>query len=221
MKAKKPSKKTKSPNSKSPKEKWIEKGIKLDIGCGESKLDGFLGMDMTPYKGVDIVHNATVFPWPIESETVATIVASHFFEHITPMGVDPRLIGLIDLLIKKKIISKKEAFNQFGEYEIFSVFLRLFDECWRVLKVGGQLAFVVPYWQSIGFAQDPTHIKQICEATVMYLDPEHQSGLWRFYRPKPWKIEMQTFSAQGNLEVVISKRDITPYEEAIEKGHAQ
>lgn len=203
--------------TKSPNEIIAENsGAKLDIGCGQNKQPGFVGMDVTPYPGVDIVHDATMFPWPIPSDTVSLITASHFFEHIPPMGVDPRLQGLIDLLLKKKLISQKEADASFGEYKIFSIFLRLFDEAWRVLKVGGQLAFVVPYWQSIGFAQDPTHIKQICEATVLYLDPEHPSNLWNFYKPKPWRIEMQTFSAGGNLEVVISKRDIAPYEAAIE-----
>jgi len=33
----------------------------------------------------------------------------------------------------------------------------LMDECWRVLKLGGQLLIAVPYATSFGYYQDPTH----------------------------------------------------------------
>jgi hypothetical protein len=175
-------------------------------------------MDVLPYPGVDIVHDATVTPWPLESDTISLITMSHFLEHVPKGGVDPRLQGLIDLLISKKIITKKEAMDSFGEHHIFGVFINLLNEAWRVLKVGGQLAFVVPYYTSIGFPQDPTHVTMLCEATMCYFDPEHESKLWNFYKPSPWKIEVQTFQGNGNMEVIISKRDIKPYEKLIQ-GH--
>ena len=200
----------------------IEKNamVRLDLACGQSKQKGFIGMDVLPYPGVDIVHNATVFPWPIPSESIDMMVASHFLEHVPKTGVDPRLSGLIDLLISKKAITKQEALKAFGEHHVFSNFIGLLNEAWRVLKVEGQFAFVVPYYTSPGFAQDPTHTSMINEATMMYFDPEHESQLWNFYKPMPWKIEMQTFQGNGNMEVVISKRDITKYEKAIE-GHLE
>lgn len=189
---------------------------RLDLACGQNKQKGFIGMDVLPYPGVDIVHNATVFPWPIPNESIDMIVASHFLEHVQKTGVDPRLSGLIDLLMKKGSISKKEAMEAFGEHHIFSNFISLLNEAWRVLKTDGQFAFVIPYYTSPGFAQDPTHCSMINEATMMYFDPEHESHLWNFYKPMPWKIEMQTFQGNGNMEVIISKRDITKYEKAIE-----
>jgi len=192
MKGKTPKKKSKSINDIL-KEK---SGIYLDLACGGNKREGYVGMDVVPYPGVDIVHDALIFPWPLPDESVNHIVASHFLEHVPATGVDPRLQGLIDLLLKKKVITKKEAMNAFGDHHVFSRFMRLFDEAWRVLKEGGQFAFVVPYYQSVGFAQDPTHTKEICEATAFYFDPEHPSGLWGFYRPKPWKIEMQSFQVR-------------------------
>lgn len=64
----------------------IKKGsrIQLDIGCGENKQEGFLGMDRRKMDGVDIVHDLEEFPWPLEAESCITIVASHIVEHIKP-----------------------------------------------------------------------------------------------------------------------------------------
>lgn len=59
-------------------------GIKLDIGCGENKNPGFVGMDIRPGAGVDIVQNLEKFPWPLPDECVSIAVASHVVEHIDP-----------------------------------------------------------------------------------------------------------------------------------------
>lgn len=86
------------------------------------------------------------------------------------------------------------------------VFIKVMDEIWRVLKPGGQLAFVVPYAGSPGFWQDPTHCNGISEATMYYFDPLHESDLYQFYKPMPWKIEMLAYKPEGNLECVLKKR---------------
>ncbi len=60
-------------------------GICLDIGCGENKQKGFVGMDKRPISGiVDIVHDLEVFPYPLPNESCITIVGSHIVEHIKP-----------------------------------------------------------------------------------------------------------------------------------------
>lgn len=59
-------------------------GIKLDIGCGQSKQPGFVGMDISKYEGVDIVHDLEVTPWPLPDECALTVIASHILEHINP-----------------------------------------------------------------------------------------------------------------------------------------
>jgi len=60
------------------------KGIRLDIGCGESKQKGFVGMDKRSMPSVDIVHDLEVFPYPLESESCLIIAGSHIVEHIKP-----------------------------------------------------------------------------------------------------------------------------------------
>jgi len=57
--------------------------MKLDIGCGTKKTEGFIGMDSIAFDGVDIVHDARVIPWPIESNSVTLVVSNQFLEHLT------------------------------------------------------------------------------------------------------------------------------------------
>lgn len=181
-------------------------GIKLDIGCGANKQDGFVGMDVRELPGVDIVHNMEQFPFPLPDESCSMVVASHVLEHVNPASTDPRLVGLFKLLLDKKVITKKEVDENIGEYETFGVFMSFMNEVWRITQKGGRFAFVVPYAGSTGYFQDPTHLNPINEATMAYFDPLDTSGLWNIYKPKPWKIITSPWNANGNLEVVLEKR---------------
>lgn len=66
---------------KSVKEKT---GIMLDLGCGSIKRPGFVGLDMRDIPEADIVHDLEKFPYPLEDESVITMVASQIVEHIKP-----------------------------------------------------------------------------------------------------------------------------------------
>ena len=94
------------------------------------------------------------------------------------------------------------------------VFLRFMDEAWRVLKPDGEFMIMAPYGSSPGFVQDPTHCNMVNEATFYYFDPLHESGFYRFYQPKPWKIKESIWHITGNIEVVLIKRkdDISYHE---------
>lgn len=59
-------------------------GIMLDVGCGDNKQTGFVGMDKRDLKGVDIVHDLESFPYPLKDESCLTIIGSHIVEHIKP-----------------------------------------------------------------------------------------------------------------------------------------
>lgn len=156
-------------------------GIVLDVGCGENKQPGAVGMDMRPLPGVDIVHDLEELPWPLPDECCLSIIARHIVEHINP--------------------------HRGG-------FLRWMDECWRVLKFGGQLAIVTPHAFSVGFAQDPTHCNMCNEKTWLYFDPINSADfakvsggdLYGIYRPKPWAIRHLNWSPEANIEVLLAKR---------------
>ena len=89
------------------------------------------------------------------------------------------------------------------------VFINMMNEVWRIMRPGGEFAFVVPYAGSPGYWQDPTHVNPINRNTLAYfdpLDPKLGNQLYNFYRPKPWKIKVVNFQMVGNLEAVLIKR---------------
>ena len=87
-----------------------------------------------------------------------------------------------------------------------SGFISFMDEIWRILKPQGQFMLVTPYAGSPGYWQDPTHLNPCNEITFTYFDPLAKTGFYRFYKPKPWKIERSYWDPVGNLEVLLSKR---------------
>lgn len=56
--------------------------LKLNLACGQIKMDGFTGVDIAGTKEADVVHDLFTFPWPFENESVDEVHCSHFFEHI-------------------------------------------------------------------------------------------------------------------------------------------
>lgn len=87
-------------------------------------------------------------------------------------------------------------------------FLRWMNELWRVMHTGGQVAIAHPHTWSRGYGQDPTHCNPLNEVSWVYFDPEHPSGMWGFYKPRPWKIAHLFFDYATNVEVVLVKREV-------------
>lgn len=65
--------------------------LKLDLGCGDNKVAGFLGVDGWKTDSTDYVFDLLQFPWPIEDGIVDALHCSHFFEHI-PSKLRPRFM---------------------------------------------------------------------------------------------------------------------------------
>jgi hypothetical protein len=54
--------------------------IKLDLGCGKTKKEGFIGVDRRAFPGVDVV-TELLDTWPWKDDSVAEIHMSHVMEH--------------------------------------------------------------------------------------------------------------------------------------------
>lgn len=59
--------------------------LRLDLGCGRHKKEGFLGIDVAPLEGVDMVLDLKKTPWPWESDSVDYIYSHHTLEHFNPV----------------------------------------------------------------------------------------------------------------------------------------
>lgn len=54
----------------------------LDIGCGNRKRPGALGIDVNPDTDADIVHNLNSFPYPFPDARFDEIYADNVIEHL-------------------------------------------------------------------------------------------------------------------------------------------
>lgn len=56
--------------------------LRLDLGCGMRKLEGFTGVDVHDFPGVDVVMDLRA-KWPWKDDSVGEVHSSHFVEHLT------------------------------------------------------------------------------------------------------------------------------------------
>lgn len=112
--------------------------INLDLACGDSKKEGFYGIDKWKTASTDYVFDLLDKDnqWPVDDGVVDSIHCSHFLEHID--GMDrPRFM----------------------------------EECFRILKVGGQMTVLTPYWSSMRYHQDFSHkFPAINESSFLYFN---------------------------------------------------
>ncbi|MEH6591037.1 MAG: methyltransferase domain-containing protein [Halioglobus sp.] len=76
----------------------------LDVGCGNKKTPGFIGIDIVELEGVDIVHDLEATPWPFSEGEIDHVVSNHFLEHCT---------NVVDTLAELHRITRKN-----GEIEV-------------------------------------------------------------------------------------------------------
>jgi SAM-dependent methyltransferase len=54
----------------------------LDIGCGNVKIPGAVGLDISPDTQADVVHDLNVFPWPFSAQEFDFINCQDVIEHL-------------------------------------------------------------------------------------------------------------------------------------------
>ena len=57
--------------------------MKIDIGAGTTKQDGWIGIDKIAFPGIDHVMDAGKDRWPFDDNSVDEARANHFVEHLT------------------------------------------------------------------------------------------------------------------------------------------
>lgn len=61
--------------------------MKLNMGCGHSKLEGFVNVDLFPECNPDVVCDLEKLPWPWETGSATQVLFNHSLEHL---GADSR-----------------------------------------------------------------------------------------------------------------------------------
>lgn len=79
--------------------------VKLDLACGRNKKEGFIGVDIVPLEGVDVVYDLEKLPWPWEDNSVDEIYCSHFIEHVSD------LVSFIDEVYRVLKVGSKAVFR--------------------------------------------------------------------------------------------------------------
>ena len=152
-------------------------GLCLSLGCGETLPLG------DQWVGIDIR------PMPRDSR-----VLLHDLE-CYPWPIESESCGLVvaGLIIEHINPAKLGIF-------------KFMDEIWRVLKPDCALMLSTPFAGSPMSYADPAHLTSFVAESWLYFDPLHQSGLYKVYKPKPWKIKACTFQVSGTMEVMMEKR---------------
>ncbi len=56
--------------------------MRLNLGCGFNKRDGFVNVDIGEHCAPDVVHDLERTPWPWDDSAVGEIYMSHVLEHL-------------------------------------------------------------------------------------------------------------------------------------------
>jgi predicted SAM-dependent methyltransferase len=54
----------------------------LDVGCGNNKAKGAIGIDFNADTQADVVHDLNSYPYPFEDNEFEKILCNHIIEHI-------------------------------------------------------------------------------------------------------------------------------------------
>jgi predicted SAM-dependent methyltransferase len=55
---------------------------RLNLGCGNRVLKGYVNLDIEKRDGVDVVHNLDVYPYPFKDNEFDEILADNVLEHL-------------------------------------------------------------------------------------------------------------------------------------------
>ena len=156
-----------------------EQGIKLDIGCGEAKQPGFVGLDYRKVPGVDVVHDVEKFPWPLPNDCASLAMASHLVEHINPAG--GVFINFMDEVWR--------ILKPGGTFLISTPYAGSFG-----------------YWQDPTHCNPCNEATWAYFDPLTRDEAGNLIGLYNIYKVKPWKIVENLWHLNGNMEVVLQKR---------------
>lgn len=126
--------------------------LRLDLGCGNNKKPGFIGIDKSTKSSADWIVDLNCSVW--------AIIEARLADTDTWLPPPPD-----DSLIKDSSVLEIYSSHFIEHVEDLVNFM---SEVHRVLVPGGLATFYAPYYSSIRAWQDPTHRREISENTFLY-----------------------------------------------------
>ena len=130
----------------------------VDLGCGFCKR-GDIGIDISPLSSADILCNLGFDPIPLEDNSIDGVSACHFIEHL------PQYV----------------YYREDGQWKMHTPIIFLFNEVYRILKMGGTFDIRVPKWDCQEMYQDPTHKSVWVPNAFQYFHEDCFDGLSKTY----------------------------------------
>lgn len=169
--------------------------MKLNLGCGFNKLDGWVNVDKYAACSPDAVADLEETPWrlfkedgfgevlmPLHDSSVSEIMLNHVLEHL---GQSP------------------------------DVFRGIVQEIYRVLQPGGIVHINVPHPFHLNFVSDPTHVRPITPELLSLLS---KKNCRQFIEMKAansplaiyWDVDFDVVEAQQALDAAYAQWQNNP-----------
>lgn len=146
----------------------VPKPLKLDLGCGKNKREGFIGVDSRSFEGVDVVCDLSAKTWTVAKEDDLRNKSVPLFA-----SNDGDEVGEAYIFHDESV--DEVHCSHFVEHLTATGRINFVNEIYRVLRKGGKATLITPHWAS-------------CRA---YGDLTHQwppvSEFWFYYLSKDWR----------------------------------
>lgn len=146
--------------------------LKLDLGCGRNKQQGFIGIDQYDMEGVDLVIDLREDVWYVDTYKDEAILERLVGESVP--GSDELAYKFADNSVDEVYCSHflEHLTNLEGKWER----VKFFNELYRVMKPGAKCSLVTPHWCSSRYYGDPTHKEPFSEWGFFYLNKAWRLG---------------------------------------------
>ena len=144
--------------------------LKIDVGCGKNKREGFVGFDQLTFDAVDAKVQLAGRHWNILSVYNNRIKLPTVVKTVVgPDGKPRKYTTLVDNCVDEvhcsHFLEHLTNFNDKWERVHF------FNELWRVMKPDAKCTMIIPHWASSRYYGDPSHKEPFSEMGWFYLDP--------------------------------------------------
>ena len=119
--------------------------LKLNLGSGPTKMDGFLSVDRIKFPTVDVVFDLAKKMIVERSEDLES--GAKYVRLPTGYGKWPWKDDSVDEIHCSHTIEHFDAIER----------VHIFNEMFRVMKVGAKATLIAPHWASCRAYGDPTH----------------------------------------------------------------